>query len=242
MYLSSIENHCLVYFQRMTVSYYGHSCFSVLIGKTRILFDPFITQNELAKNIDISFIEPDYIFVSHGHYDHITDVVQLAKNKDATIVGSWELNTWFINNGLKKTQPLNPGGQFTFEFGTVKCVVAQHSSSFPDGSYAGVACGFLFQTTEGNFYYSGDTALTLDMQMIPQWAKLDFAVFPVGDVLTMGIDDAITAAQFVQVNKVVGVHYDTFGLIRIDHEKAIERFRNAGITLYLLEIGTVTNI
>jgi L-ascorbate metabolism protein UlaG (beta-lactamase superfamily) len=240
--LSSIEVNASRYFSIMKLTYYGHFCFSVLIGKTRILFDPFITPNELAKNVDISYIEPDYIFVSHGHYDHITDVVLLAKKKDATVVGSWELNTWFAKNGLKKTQPLNPGGQFEFEFGIVKCVVAHHSSSFPDGSYAGVACGFLFQTADGNFYYSGDTGLTLDMQLIPKWAKLDFAVFPVGGVLTMGIDDAITAAQFVKVNKVVGVHYDTFGLIRIDHERAIESFRKEKLTLHLLEIGTVTDI
>jgi L-ascorbate metabolism protein UlaG (beta-lactamase superfamily) len=212
----------------MKLTYYGHSCFSILVGGKRILFDPFITPNELAKNVDVNYIEPDYIFVSHAHYDHIADVVLLAKKKDAMVIRSWELNLWFNKNGLEKTQPLNPGGQFEFEFGIVKSVIAQHSSSFPDGSFGGVAAGFVFQTAEGNFYYSGDTGLTQDMQLVPQRAKLDFAVFPVGDVLTMGVDDAIRAANLVDVKKVVGVHYDTFEVITIDHKKALETFEKAG--------------
>jgi L-ascorbate metabolism protein UlaG (beta-lactamase superfamily) len=226
----------------MKLTYYGHSCFSIFVGGKRILFDPFITPNELAKNVDINYIEPDYIFVSHAHYDHIADVVLLAKKKDAMVIGSWELNLWFNKNGLEKTQPLNPGGQFEFEFGTVKSVIAQHSSSFPDGSYGGVAAGFIFQTSEGNFYYSGDTGLTLDMQLVSQWAKLDFAVFPVGDVLTMGVDDAIKAANFVEVKKVVGVHYDTFEVISIDHKKALKTFEKAGKKLFLMEIGSCIDL
>jgi L-ascorbate metabolism protein UlaG (beta-lactamase superfamily) len=226
----------------MKFTYYGHSCFSVVAGGKILLFDPFVTPNELARSINVDEIEADYIFVSHGHYDHITDVMRIANRTGAKVLGIWELYNWFNKNGLKNTHPINPGGQFTFDFGTVKSFIAQHSNSLPDGSYAGVACGFGFQTSDGNFYYSGDTGLTLDMKLVSEWAKLDFAVFPVGDGLTMGVGDAIKAAHMVGVTKVVGVHYDTFGFIKIDHAKAVETFKEAGMALHLLEIGSITQL
>ncbi len=226
----------------MQFTYYGHSCFSVHAGGATLLFDPFISLNQLASAIDVDEIKADYIFVSHGHYDHITDVVRIAQRTGAMVLGNWELYDWFNKNGLKNTHPINPGGQFAFDFGKVKCLIAQHSSSLPDGSYGGVACGFAFDTPDGNFYYSGDTGLTLDMKLVPEWTKLDFAVLPIGDGLTMGVDDAIKAAGFTGVNTVVGVHYDTFGFIKIDHQKAIDTFKEAGMTLHLLTIGSITEL
>lgn len=226
----------------MKLTYYGHSCFSVYAGGKHLLFDPFVTPNELAAAVKVDEIKADYIFVSHGHYDHITDVVRIAQNTGAMVLGIWELYDWFNRNGLKNTHPINPGGQFSFDFGTVKSVTAVHSSSLPDGSYGGVAAGFVFKTPDGNFYYSGDTGLTLDMQLIPQWAKLDFAVLPVGGGLTMGVDDAIEAANLLQVKSVVGVHYDTFGFIKIDHANAIETFRSSGITLHLPDITSTIDL
>jgi L-ascorbate metabolism protein UlaG (beta-lactamase superfamily) len=221
----------------MKINYYGHSCFSVVAGGKNILFDPFISGNELAKDIDIDQIAADYIFVSHGHFDHMLDVVRIANRTDAIVVGSWELYDYFSKQGVKNVHPLNPGGKVDFDFGKVKAFMAQHSSSFPDGSYAGVASGFALQTAEGSFYYSGDTALTLDMALVAKWTKLDFAVFPIGDVLTMGIEDAIEAARIVQVNKILGVHYDTFGFIKLDKNKAVKEFEAAGVALSLPEIG-----
>jgi L-ascorbate metabolism protein UlaG (beta-lactamase superfamily) len=226
----------------MKLTCYGHSCFSVFAGGKTLLFDPFVTANPLASAIDVDAIQADYIFVSHGHFDHTTDVMRVAKRTGAKVLGNWELYEWFNKSGLKNTHPINPGGQFTFDFGTVKCVVAQHSSSLPDGSYGGVACGFAFRTADGNFYYSGDTGLTLDMKLIPDWATLGFAVLPVGDGLTMGVEDAIKAARLVGVSRVVGVHYDTFSFIRIDHQKAIETFKDGGITLHLPAIGGVISV
>jgi L-ascorbate metabolism protein UlaG (beta-lactamase superfamily) len=226
----------------MKLTYFGHSCFSVFAGGKTLLFDPFVTANPLASAIDVNAIEADYIFVSHAHFDHTTDVLRIANRTGAKVLGNWELYQWFNKSGLKNTHPINPGGQFTFDFGTVKSLVAQHSSSFPDGSYGGVACGFAFQTPDGNFYYSGDTGLTLDMKLIPDWATLDFAIFPVGDGLTMGVTDAIKAARFGGVKKVVGVHYDTFGFIKIDHQKAIADFKEADMTLYLPDIGSVVEL
>jgi L-ascorbate metabolism protein UlaG (beta-lactamase superfamily) len=222
----------------MKLIYYGHSCFSVIVSGKTLLFDPFITPNELARAIEVDKIQADYIFVSHAHFDHITDVVRIAKRTGAKVLGNWELYEWFNKHTLKNSHPINPGGQFAFDFGTVKSFTAQHSSSFPDGSYGGVASGFAFKTPTGNFYYSGDTGLTLDMQLVSAWVKPDFAVFPIGDGLTMGVEDAIKAAQYVGVNKVVGVHYDTFGFIKIDHSKAMETFTKAGLRLYLQNIGS----
>jgi L-ascorbate metabolism protein UlaG (beta-lactamase superfamily) len=221
----------------MKITYYGHACFAVLAGGKHILFDPFISGNELAKDIDLNSIEADYIFVSHGHFDHMADVVTIANRTGATVVGSWELYQYFEKQGVKKVQPLNPGGKFTFDFGEAKSFIGQHSSSFSDGTYAGVASGFALKTPDGNFYYSGDTALTLDMTLVPKWVNLDFAVFPIGDALTMGVEDAIEAAQFVKTTKVVGVHYNTWGFIKIDTAKAHQAFDKAGIKLFLPNIG-----
>ncbi|MDN3549307.1 metal-dependent hydrolase [Mucilaginibacter aquaedulcis] len=226
----------------MKITYYGHSSFSVLAGNKHLLFDPYITGNDLAKHININDIKADYIFVSHGHFDHILDVVAIANNNGATVVGGFELYDYFSKQGVKNIQPLNPGGKVIYDFGTVKSVAAQHSSSFPDGSYAGTASGFVVKTNDGNFYYSGDTALTLDMTLIPKFATLDFAVFPIGDMLTMGVEEAIEAAQFVKTNKVLGVHYNTFGFIKIDKDEATKQFENAGLTLYLPEIGETIDI
>ncbi|MEJ0091734.1 MAG: metal-dependent hydrolase [Limisphaerales bacterium] len=226
----------------MKFNYYGHSCFSVFAGGKALLFDPFITPNELAAGIDVNKIPADYIFASHAHDDHMEDVILIAKRTGAKVLANWELYEWFNKNGLKNTYPINPGGQVAFDFGIVKCFIAQHSSSLPDGSYGGTACGFAFKTPDGNFYYSGDTALTLDMQLVPDWAEPDFAVLPVGDVLTMGVEDAIKAARLVGVRVVVGVHYDTFDFIKIDHLKAIESFKKAGMTLHLLNIGNTVEL
>lgn len=226
----------------MKITYYGHSCFSVEVGGKHLLFDPFISGNELAKHISIEDIKADYIFISHGHFDHMLDAEAIAKRTGATVIGGWELYTYFGKQGVKSTLPLNIGGKAKFDFGIVKAVVAQHSSSFQDGSYAGVAAGFVVKSNEGNFYYSGDTGLTLDMQLVANFALIDFAVFPIGDWLTMGIEDAIEAARLVKTSTVVGVHYDTFGFIKIEKETAINRFKEAGIKLLLPGIGESISI
>ena len=226
----------------MKLTYFGHSCFLVEVNSKKILFDPFISPNELAKNIDISQIECDFIAISHGHIDHISDAVTIAKKTNATIICAYEIYEWFSKQGLKNFRPMNTGGKWASNFGTVKCVSAVHSSCLPDGTYGANPMGFVFNTGEGDFYYSGDTALTMDMQLIPRWAKLKFAVLPIGDNFTMDIDDAIAAADFVQCSKVIGVHYDTFGFIVINHEEAITKFAKAGKELILLKIGETLNL
>ena len=225
----------------MKLTYYGQSCFSVQIAGKKILFDPFISHNEQAKDIDVDSIEADYIFVSHGHGDHTADLVSIAARTGALCVCAAEIAGWLNNQGIKNVHGMNHGGPIPFPFGQVRGVNAIHSSSFMDGSYAGNPMGFVFTTAEGNFYFAGDTALTLDMQLIPLWAKLDFSVLPIGGNFTMDVADAIRAADFVQCNKVVGVHYNTFPPITIDTEKAKADFTAAGKTVLLPGIGETIN-
>ncbi len=225
----------------MKLTYYGHSCFSIELGSKKMLFDPFISGNELAKGIDIDKIEADYIFVSHGHSDHVGDLVEIAKRTGAIVIGAFEVIGWAQKNGVTDVHPMN-FGTYNFEFGKLKFLPASHSSSLPDGSYGGNPGGFLFITDNGNFYYSGDTCLMMDMKLIPRYAKLDFAIMPVGGNFTMDADDAVIAAEFIDCKKIVGVHFDTFGYIRIDHEATKEKFRTAGRELILPQIGETISL
>ncbi len=226
----------------MEFTYHGHSCFTVVIEGKHLLFDPFITFNDLANNIvDVDSVPADFILVSHGHIDHIADCVRIAGRTHAKVVCSWEIHEWLIRQNIVNTHPMNTGGKWHFPEFTVKAVVAHHSSGLPDGSYGGNPMGFIITTKSGNFYYSGDTALTLDMQLIPRWAKLNFAVLPIGDNFTMDATDAAECARMIDCNTIIGVHYDTFGFIKINREEAKKAFAATGATLHLVPIGnTVT--
>jgi L-ascorbate metabolism protein UlaG (beta-lactamase superfamily) len=228
----------------MKISYFGHSCFSVKTGGTTLLFDPFVTYNDLAKakNVTVDDLKADYILISHAHQDHVADAVAVAGRTGATVICAYELMGWFNAQGITNVHPMNTGGKKSFSFGTVRCVVAQHSSGLPDGSYGGNPMGFVISTPDGNFYYAGDTSLTLDMQLIPRWTMLDFAVFPIGDNFTMGPEDAAMAADMVQVQKVVGVHYDTFPYIVIDKTQAGKLFAEKQIALLLPGIGETIDV
>ena len=221
----------------MKITYYGHSCFSVEVNGKHLLFDPFITPNELAKSIDIDTIKADYILVSHGHADHIANAVAIAKRTGAKVICAYEIYVWFEKLGLMNFCAMNIGGKVKLDFGNVKCVYAAHSSSLPDGTYGGNPMGFVVESTEGNFYYAGDTALTYEMRLIGDYRRIEFAFLPIGDNFTMGVDNAIIATDFINCNDIIGMHYDTFPQIKINHEEAIAKFANAGKKLSLLKIG-----
>lgn len=221
----------------MKVTYYGQSAFLIEIAGKKLLFDPFITPNELAGNIDINTIEADFILVSHGHSDHTADLIDIAKRTGAKVIGIFELVTWLGKQGIENVHPMNLGGKWNFDFGTVKMVYAAHSSSLPDGTYAGTAAGFIISSNGKTIYYAGDTALTQEMKLTGEMYQLDYAFLPIGDNFTMGVDDAILASKFIRCNNIIGMHYNTFGFIKIDTEQAITRFKNEGIDLNLLEIG-----
>ncbi len=208
----------------------------VEVGSTKILFDPFISGNELAKDIYIDDIEADYILLSHGHEDHVLDAEYIAKNTEAKVVAPYETCMWVAQKGIDG-HPMNHGGKWKFDFGTVKMTNAVHSSVLPDGTYGGNPCGFVIESEHGNFYYAGDTALTMDMKLVGMQHKLDFAILPIGDNFTMGVDDAILCAEFINCKNILGVHFDTFGYIEIDRNEAKSKFEAAGNKLTLLEIG-----
>jgi L-ascorbate metabolism protein UlaG (beta-lactamase superfamily) len=226
----------------MKLTFFGHATFSIETGGKVLLFDPFFTGNPGVKNIDIDKVKADYIFVTHGHGDHTADLVNVAKKTGAMCVAPAEIASWLKSMGVEKAHPVNHGGPSTFDFGKARPVNAIHSSSFSDGSYAGNPMGFVFTTPTGNFYVAGDTALTMDMQLIPLWAKLDFAVLPIGGNYTMDAEDAVHAADFVKCETIVGVHYNTWPIIQIDTEKAKAGFAAAGKKLLLPAPGQTIDV
>ncbi|NOQ91845.1 MAG: metal-dependent hydrolase [Flavobacteriaceae bacterium] len=220
----------------MKITFLGHASLAIEVANKHIIVDPFISGNELAKNMDINSLKADYILITHAHQDHILDVEIIAKRTGAKIVSNFEIVNHFEAKGIDG-HPMNHGGSWQFDFGKVTYTNAIHTSSFPDGSYGGQPGGFVLETKEGNIYIAGDTALTMDMKLIPMQTKLDLAILPIGDNFTMGIESAVIASDFVQCNKILGYHYDTFGYIEIDHKKAIASFDKKDKELILLEIG-----
>lgn len=226
----------------MQFTYLGHASFLLEAAGTRILFDPFISPNELAKGVNVSTLSPDVILVSHGHADHVADLMEIAKASGALVISTFEVASWVEAQGHANVHPMNHGGKRAFDFGSVKLVNAVHSSVLPDGTYGGNPCGFILEIDGKAIYFAGDTALTMDMQLIPRWANIDCAILPIGDNFTMGIDDAILAAEFVQTKQVIGMHYDTFGYIKIDHSEAKSKFAQAGCNLILADINVPFSI
>ena len=221
----------------MKIRFYGHSSLGIEMSGKHILVDPYISANPLAAHIDINTLQADFILLTHAHGDHILDVETIAQRTNAVIVSNAEIAGYYANKGFQ-SHPMNHGGSWKFNFGKVKYVSAIHSSSFPDGTYGGNPGGFVIEGEHKNIYISGDTALTMDMKLIPMRTKLDLAIFPIGDNFTMDVDDAIIASDFVECDKILGIHYDTFGYIKINHEEAIRKFFNKGKDLMLLEIGS----
>ena len=220
----------------MKITFYGHASLGIEVGGKKILVDPYISPNPKASHIDVDALEADFILLTHAHGDHIADVESIAQRTNATIVSNAEIAGYYEKKGFT-THPMNHGGSWDFSFGNVKYVNAIHSSAFPDGTYGGNPGGFVIEGERKNIYIAGDTALTFDMQLIPLRTKLDLAIFPIGNNFTMDVDDAILASDFVECDKVLGYHFDTFGYIEINHEEAIKKFFDVGKDLMLLEIG-----
>ncbi|WP_289659877.1 metal-dependent hydrolase [Flavobacterium panacagri] len=220
----------------MKITYYGHASLAIEVGGKNIIVDPFITGNPKASGIDINSLKADYILVTHAHGDHVLDVETIAKNTNAVIVSNAEIATYYGSKGFN-SHPMNHGGSWKFDFGKVKYVNAIHSSSFPDGTYGGNPGGFVIEGEHKNIYIAGDTALTYDMKLIPLRTELDLVILPIGDNFTMDVEDAIIASDFVECDKILGYHFDTFGYIEINHEEAIRKFFDKGKDLMLLEIG-----
>lgn len=222
----------------MKITYLGHSGFHISHNDFDLVVDPFISSNPKAETLDVGKIKADYILLTHGHFDHVEDAEKIAKRQGSVIISNYEIVSWYEKKGVVG-HPLNHGGKWKFDFGTVKYVNAVHSSMLPDGSYGGNPGGFVVWDEEICFYLAGDTALTRDMELIPiSCPALDFAILPIGDNFTMGVDDAVRAAEMIRCDTIIGCHYGTFGYIEIDEEAAKAAFSAVGKELILIEVGS----
>ncbi len=221
----------------MKITYLGHASLLIETAGKKLIIDPFISGNPLIKDKLLpENIQADYILITHAHQDHVLDVETIAKaNPEAKIISNFEIVTYYSKLGIEG-HPMNHGGSWNFDFGRVTMVNAWHSSSFADGTYGGNPAGFVIESNNKSVYIAGDTGLTMDMKLIPLFTKLNLAVLPIGDNFTMGVESAVIAADFVECNQILGYHYDTFGYIEIDHEKAKEAFDKSGKELILLPL------
>ncbi len=225
----------------MNYTYLGQSSFLLETDSHKLLFDPFISHNPLAKAIDITQLKADYILISHGHEDHVADLVLLAKQTNAKVIAVPEIISWVNKQGVENVHSMNYG-KYTFDFGTVRMVWATHSSSLPDGSYGGNPVGFVLELDGKQIYFAGDTGLTIEMKLLAELYKLNYAILPIGGNYTMDVDDAVIATNYINCNQIIGIHYDTFPVIAIDSKTAVESFKRAQKTLLLPAIGDTIHL
>ena len=196
------------------VTWYSHACFLIETDDSKILIDPYITDNPLSP-ITSDSVEADYILVSHGHGDHLGDTVSIAKRTGAMVISNFEIQSWLIGQGLENVHPQHIGGGFDYPWGRVKLTHALHGSALPDGSYGGNPCGFLLYLQGKKLYHACDTGLFYDMKLIGE-EGIDLAILPIGDNFTMGPDDALRAVKLIEPARVVPIHYNTFDVIKQD--------------------------
>jgi L-ascorbate metabolism protein UlaG (beta-lactamase superfamily) len=207
--------------------YYGHSTFTVDADGIKLVIDPFFAPNNPLAPTTADTIEADFVLVSHGHGDHIADAAAIAKRTGAMVISNYEIVTWLSQQGAQNGHGMNTGGAYSFSFGRLKLTIAHHSSALPDGSNGGNPNGFLIHFNDGHdVYFAGDTALTYDMKLIGEAGGVDLAFLPIGDNFTMGPDDAIIAAQFLQAKQVIPIHYNTFPPIKQDAQAFAQKLRH----------------
>ncbi|GAB3791923.1 metal-dependent hydrolase [Virgibacillus kimchii] len=204
----------------MKVSYHGHSVVKVVTDSHTILIDPFITGNE-ACDLDADTVDADVILLTHAHNDHVGDTIPIAKRTNALVVAPNELAEFLASKDLN-THPMHIGGKRKFDFGTVKFTQAFHGSAFTDEDgtvvYGGMPGGILLTIDGKTIYHVGDTALFSDLKLIGDMNDIDLAFVPIGDNFTMGPEDALVAADWIQAKTVVPIHYNTFPVIEQDPE------------------------
>ncbi|MCR1834200.1 metal-dependent hydrolase [Oceanobacillus caeni] len=211
----------------MKVSYHGHSVVKVETANHTILFDPFISGNE-ACDLDANAINADVILLTHAHNDHVGDTFEIAKRNDALVVAPNELANYLSSKGLN-AHPMHIGGSRKFDFGNVKFTQAFHGSSYTeeDGNvvYGGMPGGILLTVEGKTIYHVGDTALFTDLKMYGEMNDIDVAFIPIGDNFTMGPEDALVAADWINAKIVVPVHYNTFPVIEQDPDDFVSKVR-----------------
>ena len=219
------------------LTWLSHGSWLIEVGGHRILLDPFLTENPAATAKADDFDEISHVLISHGHFDHVADAAAIANRCDATIVAIFEIAQWFNGHHcVKSTIGMNVGGKIELPFGQVKMVPALHSSNLPDGSYGGNPAGFVLEADDQRVYFACDTAYFSDMKYYA--GGVDVAVLPIGDLYTMGIDDAVAAVKLIEPKRVLPAHYNTWPPISVDVEEWARRIRNETNTKpIVLDVG-----
>jgi len=206
------------------LTWLGHGTWLLATIDHKILLDPFLDESPTAP-VKADEIDADTILVSHGHFDHVADLVSIAKRTGATVVANFEICQCVAGQGIDNTQPMNLGGSVALPWGEVTMTLAHHSSSLPDGSYGGTASGFLLKLPASTLYFACDTALFNDMERIGG-AGLDLAVLPIGDLFTMGPRDAVEAIKLLAPKRVAPAHFNTWPPIEQDAAAWAEQVRS----------------
>ena len=224
-----------------TLTYLGHSAFLLEGGGTKMAIDPFLTGNPLAAT-QADEIEVEWIYLTHGHNDHFGDVLTIAKANNATIIAPFELATYCESKG-SQIHPMHIGGAHEFPFGRLKLTIAHHGSAFIEENgtivYCGNPSGGLITMDGKTLYHAGDTALFYDMKLIGEMNTIDLAALPIGDNFTMGIDDAVTATEYIKPGKVIPIHYNTFDVIKVNPSEFVEKVQAKGFDGQVMEPGDV---
>ncbi len=203
------------------LTFHGQSTFTLELNDgTRIVIDPWFDENPVADRTADEVGDLDYIFCTHGHFDHFADAISLAKRTGATLVSTFEIVSFAQTQGIENAHPMHIGGGFHFPFGYVKMTPALHGGQVAGdetGKFSTVPAGFLMNVDGQRLYHAGDTSLMMDMQLLN--GQVDVALLPIGDNFTMGPDDAVRAVDFIEPKVVVPIHYNTFELIEQDPEE-----------------------
>jgi L-ascorbate metabolism protein UlaG (beta-lactamase superfamily) len=201
------------------IRYLGHASFEVVDGDTRILIDPFLAPDNPAAVIGADAVDPTHILLTHGHGDHAGHAVEVAKRTGATCVAIVELARWLSEQGVEEVADPNLGGTVEFEWGWVKLVPAFHTNTLPDDRVIGIAAGLVIGVGPTTVYHLGDTALFGDLGLIAERTPVNVALVPIGGHYTMDQQDAVTAAELIDADTVIPMHYDTFPPIEADPER-----------------------
>ena len=214
----------------LEITFLGHAGFVFDDGTHKVVIDPFLTGNPLAKHSPDD-IECDAIVLTHGHGDHVGDCVAISKRNNAPIIAPYEAAVWAGEQGCE-TVDCNPGGGIDTDWGRVTFTQAHHSSSF-ENRYMGCACGVILKMGGATVYHCGDTGLFSDMKMLGEIYKPDIACVPIGDRYTMDPELATMAAEWIGAKVAIPIHYKTFPILK----QSAAGFEPKGIEVKEIEPG-----